>query len=108
MFSPVGQLGEEQVRRQTSSQPGEAAQDREPRQAGDGSPSGCSTRRRFGVRYQKPDGCHENEQSEEERWRKGGGRGDTGQKRGEQMGEHGCDSMEENEEEMLKSPGFNV
>lgn len=63
LVSPVGQLGEEEVRGEASSQPGEAAQERDPRQAGDGVP-------RFGFRNvsmcdRKPDNRHGNEEDEE-------------------------------------------
>lgn len=88
MFSPVRQLGEEEVRRDTSSQPGEAAQDREPRQAGDGDPSWRRTGPRPGLRKgpaddQEGDDRHNNEEDEEEGGRKGG----------EEKSEHVCGGL---------------
>lgn len=69
--SPVGQLGEEQVRGEASSQPGQAAQDGEPGQAGDG--------RRFGFGpsgHQERGGCCNNEEDEEDGGREGGRQGE--------------------------------
>lgn len=82
MFSPAGQPGEEEVRGEASSQPGEAAQDGEPRQAGDGAPSLGRRGRRIGLRRcpksdQDQDGCRDNAEDEEDGRREG----DAGKKR---------------------------
>lgn len=81
VFSPVSQLAEEEVRRDASSQPGEAAQDRDPRQAGDGDP-------RPGLRtgpadHQEGHDRRRNEADEEEGGRKGG----------EEKSEHVCGGL---------------
>lgn len=73
MFSPVGQLGEEEVCREASSQPREAAQDGEPGQAGDGGPGWRRTGPRLGFRIgpvgdQEEHDCRNNEEDEEEGW----------------------------------------
>lgn len=81
MFSPVGHLGEEEVWREASSQPGETAQDREPGQAGDGDPTWRRRGPRFGFRNgpagdQEEDDCRNNEEDEEEGGREGGREGE--------------------------------
>lgn len=81
MFSPVGQLGEEEVWREASSQPGEAAQDGEPGQARNGDPSwrrrGLSLSFRIGpVGDQEEDDCCDKEEDEEEGRGEGGREGE--------------------------------
>lgn len=93
----MGQLGEEEVRREASSQPGEAAQDGEPREAGDGAPDRRRRGRTESVRVQEEEEQEDEENQEEE---------DEGRDGGEEEGEHGCRETED-KEEAARSPGFN-
>lgn len=99
----MSQLGEEEVRREASSQPGEAAQDGELRKAGDGAPGWWKRGRTFTtapVIAQEDERDHEDDEDEEDGWRNGG---DIG----EEKGEHGCKETGE-KEEAERSPAFNV
>lgn len=90
-LSPVGQLGEQQVRGGASSpQPGEAAQDREPRQAGDG-----------GQREAAPDQEPDQDQDDDR------GQKDGGREGGQQDGEHVCCEEDRETGEALGSLDFN-
>ncbi len=93
----MGQLGEEQMWREASSQPGEAAQDGEPGQAGDRDPGWRrrgpkSCFRRGATVDQENNNCCNSEEEEEEGWREGEGR-DKGSQRGEEVAEHVCADM---------------
>lgn len=95
----MAQLGKKEVGRQPSTQPGEAAQDREARQAGDGGARGAP---RPGNK-EADDGCHGDEEEEEEEEGRGlrgkGERGDKGGERGQETREHGCQETEQEVQE---------
>lgn len=97
--SPVAQLGKKEVGREPSTQPGEAAQDREARQAGDGGVWGVP---RPGNK-EADDGYHGDEEEEEEKeWRglrENGERGDKESERGQETREHGCEETEQEVQE---------
>jgi len=101
----VGQLGEQQVRREAPPQPGEAAQDREPRQAGDRTPALGPGGWGGGLdRGQEDHRGHEEDDEEDEGGREGKREGDKGRERGEETREHGCDGMKRKAEVLLLSP----
>lgn len=89
--SPVAQLAKKEVGRETSTQPWEAAQDGEARQAGDGG-AWVAPRPR---NKEADDGCHGDEEEEEEERRRGRrGKKERGDKGGESLHEtreHGCE-----------------
>lgn len=90
----MGQLGEEDVRREASPQPGEAPQQREARQAGDGGPGPVPLTSQP-ARDQNQDHHHQDDE-EEDGWRGVGADG------GEEGGQHGSSEVEENEEATKK------
>ena len=95
----MGQPGEEEVRREASTQPGQAAQDREPGQAGDGGPRSGS-RTGPGTDPEEDECCDdEEEEKEEEGWRE---RREEDRQRGEQLRGHGADGAKTEDE----PPGF--
>lgn len=95
----MAQLGEEEVRREASSQPGQAAQDRDPGQAGDGGPRSRS-RTGAGFDQEGDECCDDEEEEEEEGWRE---RRDESRQRGEELRGHGADGVKTEDE----PPGFN-
>lgn len=97
--SPVAQLGKKEVGREPSTQPGEAAQDREARQAGDGGAQGVP---RPGNK-EADGGCHGDEEEEEKEEGRGlrgkGERGDEGGERGQETRQHGCEETKQEVQE---------